>query len=521
MAKKKDVETKAASEVQEEIKDSPPAEEEKATTSKSTKRTTKRSKKSTKEEKEGDQPIESSPGKEEATEEEKSAEESSASFLPEENVSTEANAAEDDEIVVEDEEDFSLDDTDDFEDELTVDEDIVSDLESEMESLENDDTIITPEINEEFSDDINEDIINDSEEDEEASVTLDDTARNLNYSRKANDTGIFGAQQVRNNITDTELKATLRYVIAKGILLSGKLITTRELKRATEEGEYKTEIFGIFKLEKPFDKFQVRVPFNELFTPQELLFLKTKLSHLNQKGLKWKEYASIELFKGGRADILLTKISKKNFMCQGSRTMALARKERIYFDRGVLTENGSRKFPKEGSLIRGCNIFYTDNRYIRVDVCGIPTRIDMPDLSYIPLNSAKEKFKKGDKVDVVIKNIQNKRNIRKIKASVKECFPDPTKKAFDEAKKYLGVAGRVTGSIVRLDRDPNKCRYFIYTDLGYNALALSHKIRLTTESTYMKDINPERLKVGTEVVFEPYKPMKNANVMLGKIVDVV
>lgn len=401
--------------------------------------------------------------------------------------------------------DFLLDDTDDLDAELIVDEQILEEIANEQ------------------SDEFDEDEINEYDEiNEENEVDINPNTSDKGERKRAKPSKeriLYGKTAYDDSMNDDEKRALMRRVIASKILLNAELITVREKNITTSEGELLTIVCGIFKLEKPFESFTVQVPFSEMFTAKELLLLKDKKSYLKNKSIKRREYSYINTFLAGRTTLQITRLSKKSLVCEASRVEALKRQEKIYFERGILGKNGERTRPKKGSIIRGCNVFLVENGYIRVDVCGIPTRINKVDLSYKLEFSAKDIINPGDKIDVLILDIIEFSNQRKLKVSSKELYDNPTKKPFEEACKNLGPTGRVVGTIIYIDKDPKKTRYGVFTETGYRAIALSHKVSFNPNN-YMNDIDAKKLKPGTKVIFEPYLALKKSFTMVGQIVEV-
>lgn len=328
--------------------------------------------------------------------------------------------------------------------------------------------------------------------------------------------------QSQYDSNDNRISEDEYWNVMKSIRNTGKIVPVRivgtEIFERKENGSnrIKKVVCAFCKMPEPYDIFPLYVSFFDLFTMREKqLFSKKRISDDTAKD----EIAIINQFIGGIVEIRLTEVSSSTRVCFGSRSLALAKRERQFFNEGIMI-NGKKEIARKGSIIRGCKINRVTRKFIGVDICGVPTVIPIVDLSWQYIQSAKDKFKPGGTVDVKIMKItqHSKPDYKTIRASVKECAPNPTLPALENAAKNLGFEGEVLGKVMWENPDPSKFCYHIYTAKGYNALALSQK-NTNLDDSYGKLSSPQkRATIGSDVRFHPTKRLGDR--IIGYIVDV-
>jgi hypothetical protein len=285
-------------------------------------------------------------------------------------------------------------------------------------------------------------------------------------------------------------------------------------------------MYVMLQLPKPYDRFIVYVSYYDFYTEKERKlfeehYRKTRNSYPEKGSQAEIKYQSLILDRqvGFQFEITLTKTIKNSKTIFGSRVEALKRRFNQYFNSGVLIDGKVQK-PKKGSIIRGCPVTRISRTSVGVDLCGVPTTIYAREVSYCFNSSPLEILKPSDVVDVLICKIKKKGAGNKpedvvITASIKKAAPDPTIPALKKEMKKNIVQSKVLGKIVYINQDRNHYCYHIFTDKGYNCIALSSKSSKLKEtygklSSYVKEP-----KVGMKAIVKPMRIINN--VMIGVI----
>lgn len=280
---------------------------------------------------------------------------------------------------------------------------------------------------------------------------------------------------------------------------------------------------AVCQMEKPFERFKVYVPYNYMFTLEEKAYLKEATRPASGQSTEDQQAFALRFVLGGRTEVMLEKISENEtgIIVTGNRSKALAKRQWQYFERGRLNATGKRCTAQKGSRVRNCNVFIVTDNSAFVDICGVSTEIPIRHLTYYNTPSIYDVVKPGNTVNVLISDVyRDERNRLRLEASVKLYNKeDPTLPALERAAKRLDPKGRTnyractTAVVCYVNRE--KHRFHIYTDMGYNAIALHHNI-------YGKHgtLNAPPHK-GSRVIFQPIARPKNANFMIGYITEVL
>lgn len=407
---------------------------------------------------------------------------------------------------------------DDFSDYSNVED--ISNFDSLSERVEDNET---KDLIDETEDENNDFVADDVPEDEQLSVDDD------SFDQKSNIENDM-AQQLyqssfnsnKGNLSKTELWNILKSLARAGRTFRARVIATTQKRLRFKNGYEETECV-VCKLEHPFNDFFVYIPYVGWFKDarEERMMRDTLRGSFRNNANRNQlitEAISLYLNSVDIVSINSTYFDKdtEEHIIIASRSRALNNKEKYYFDRGVSYRGKIRK-PRVGTIVHNCNILFVKNECIYLNVCGIPTRIDKPELSWEETTSAKNLFKKGDTTDVIITEIKyrtlaGKKNIRIIRASVKRLTPDTTIAALDLAENRLGKAGKVSGVITRIVDFEGTCRYYIQTDLGYRACARSRKVTdMMNDRDYFKTTTIPM--VGDKVIFVP--KTRKGNMMFG------
>lgn len=285
-------------------------------------------------------------------------------------------------------------------------------------------------------------------------------------------------------------------------------------------------MYALFRLPAPYDSFTIYVNFYDFFTEKERADFRA--AHLStgrpypERGTREEAILQERILNrhtGYTFEITLEKTSKETNLITGSRVDALRRRFKQYFNRGIVV-NGKLQKPQAGSIVKGCPITRITRKSVRVDICGIPTSIPLKEISYRFISSPYDIFKPGDIADVYICNIKKKNSGSKpddvtIAASIKLAAPDPTIEALNKELSEDKILSNVLGKIVFVN--PNRHCYHVYTEKGYNCIALSSKASSLKDTFGQSTSYVQEPKAGMKAIIKPYRII--GNVMIGVIVN--
>lgn len=378
-----------------------------------------------------------------------------------------------------------------------------------------------------ITDNETEDLIEETEgEDDDFTVDDVDEEDKLSVEDDSFEQKSEGAKQLYQssfNSNKGKLSVTESWNILKALARAGRtfrarVIATAQKRIRSRDGVYNNTECVVCKFEKPFNDFFVYIPYAAWFKDarEEHMMrdtLKGTIKNNADRNRIITESISLYLNSVDIVSIVSAYYDKgtNEHVVVASRSRALNNKENYYFNKGVRYRGKLRK-PKVGTIVHNCNILFVKNDCIYLNVCGIPTRIDKPELSWEEITSAKNLFKRGDTTDVIIREIKtltiSGRTIRVIRASVKRLTPDTTIPALNMAENRLGNAGKVSGTLTRIVDFEGTCRYYIQTELGYRACARSRNVSdMLNDREYFKSTTVPM--VGDKVIFIPKARRRN------------
>lgn len=465
------------------------------------------------------------------TVQEEIAETETATEMETETVTETAEVSEEDIEITEDEEVEEIN-ADESDIEMSVaDEELLTQLEEGLA-----DSLVEEEYAEDELEEVPEEIANDIDEalgNETGSFTNDlidvntsddEDKEKQHYDEKGNvitkESVFIQSAKDDEEMTSNQIWGQLKDVLNVGVVIPASVIGT-EIVNISNNNVLCVQV----KFLGRYGCFDCFIPFEEFFSSKEIaLYGLGSYTSLAR-------YTMLKQYLGGVINVRLVKMIVKkdkktgeilNRYVLASRKRALSYSESKYFVTGIKRRNSSKKVKvKEGDIIRGCRVLRVATNYIISDICGVPTKIDLPYLSWEFHRFASEIFKVGDSFDVKILEINDKRinngSYRDLVCSVKALKPNHTKTALMRAVKQLGKRGETIGHVtaIRGLHNNKSIGYYIRTEKGYNAIAVCQSNQLNPTA------NGDIAKTGSRVIFHPLRTDKKETLMVGIISKVL
>lgn len=224
------------------------------------------------------------------------------------------------------------------------------------------------------------------------------------------------------------------------------------------------------KLPEPYSYFDIYLDVKKEF------FLVSEIAQgkkIEKRGIKeLQDLTKHYLF--ATVNVCLTRLIEHSHTGQytifASRVKGMEKLEHINYVTGIFNRK-TRKKQKihDNMIVQNCNIIRVTNACIEVEVAGVPATIGKNELSYDYINDPNDYFSVGDYIDVYIKKINYKKDVktdkeyRLLECSVKRTKPNPTIPALHKALEQRQIS---TGIVVGARQDA--VGYYIKSFDGYN-----------------------------------------------------
>lgn len=193
-------------------------------------------------------------------------------------------------------------------------------------------------------------------------------------------------------------------------------------------------------------------------------------------------------YNGAEIDIIPLAFMVDDQVCVASRKKAMEVKMRDFWfkkeGKEYILQPGRKVEARVVNVVRGA---------VFIEVFGVETGVRAAEVAYYRIDNCRKKYKAGDKVFVIIKEVERDEELQSIKfeASIKEAQSDPRQTAF---QRYVR-GGVYDGVVTMINTNPEKTdRSGAFVRLGKD-----EEDRIDVYCRYPKGVNPligDRVSVG-------------------------